>query len=307
MDHFSPWPHQGVLPICIEKRPLRFPLFQSIVTMPKHREDSDRIDPDLVPRPVVAIGASIVTSSEGVELDAHHHRKAQLMYTVRGMLTCEVPQGLWIVPPQCAVWIPGGVRHSVKVIGDIEVYCIFVEPASAPDLPPTCCTVSVSPLLRELLVRCATFGILYPARGAESRLVGVLLDELAAAPIEKLHLPMPADIRLRRVADRMIIHPADRATVQEWAERVGASERTLRRLALQETGMSFSRWRQQLHIILALQWLTQGASVQTVAIDLGYESASSFVVMFRKALGASPARYMTRRLAGSASPPVAGA
>ena len=59
--------------------------------------------------------------------------------------------------------------------------------------------------------------------------------------------------------------------------------------------MSFGRWRQQLHIILALQWLSEGASVQSVAIDLGYERASSFVLMFRKALGTSPARYMTQR------------
>lgn len=40
-------------------------------------------------------------------------------------------------------------------LGDIEVYCLFVEPASAPTLPETCCTVSVSPLLRELLLGCS--------------------------------------------------------------------------------------------------------------------------------------------------------
>ncbi|MHC5540538.1 helix-turn-helix domain-containing protein, partial [Singulisphaera rosea] len=93
--------------------------------------------------------------------------------------------------------------------------------------------------------------------------------------------------------------PSDRASVQEWAERTGVSERTLSRLVRQETGMSFGRWRQQLHIILALQSLSRGASVQSVATDLGYENASSFVVMFRKALGSSPARYMTRKLIGS--------
>lgn len=221
------------------------------------------------------------------------------MYMARGVLTCEVSQGLWIVPPQCSLWIPGGVPHSVKGVGTIEVYVLFVEPASVPTMPDACCTVSVSPLLRELLFRCASFPTLYPVKGAESRVVAVLLDELAAAPVEKLHLPMPSDGRLRRIADGMTANPADRATVQEWAERIGASERTLRRLVIQETGMSFGRWRQQFHIILALQWLSQGASVQAVATDLGYESASSFVVMFRKAMGTSPARYRTQRLAGS--------
>ena len=97
----------------------------------------------------------------------------------------------------------------------------------------------------------------------------------------------------------MTAEPSDRATVQAWARRIEVSERTLSRLVLRETGMTFGRWRQQLHIVLALQWLSQGASVQSVATDLGYESSSSFVVMFRKALGVSPARYMTRRLAGS--------
>ncbi len=267
--------------------------------MPMYTHDDDFFDPDLVPRPVMAVGAAIVTGPGGMELDAHHHRKAQLIYVARGVLKCEVSQGLWIVPPQCAVWIPGGTRHSVKGVGAIEVYCLFVEPASAPTMPDVCCTVSVSPLLRELLLRCARFPALYPVKGAESRLVTVLLDELAAAPVEKLHLPMPSDGDLRRIADDMTADPSDRATVQEWAKRIGVSERTLRRLVLQETGMSFGRWRQQLHIILALQWLSQGASVQSVATDLGYENASSFVVMFRKALGASPARYITQRLAGS--------
>ena len=41
--------------------------------------------------------------------------------------------------------------------------------------------------------------------------------------------------------------------------------------------------------------MARGASVHSVASDLGYESASSFVTMFRKALGKSPARYMADR------------
>ena len=57
-------------------------------------------------------------------------------------------------------------------------------------------------------------------------------------------------------------------------------------------GMSFGRWRQQLQLMLAVKWLGTGASVQQVADRLGYESAGSFVTMFRKALGTSPGRYI---------------
>jgi len=55
--------------------------------------------------------------------------------------------------------------------------------------------------------------------------------------------------------------------------------------------MSFGRRRRQLHILLALQWMARGATVQDVADGLGYENASNFVVMFRKVLGETPGRY----------------
>ena len=69
------------------------------------------------------------------------------------------------------------------------------------------------------------------------------------------------------------------------------SERSLGRLIAEEVGMSFGRWRRQLHVIMAVQSLTFGRSVETVAADLGYESASSFVAMFRKVMGQPPGRY----------------
>jgi AraC-like DNA-binding protein len=123
----------------------------------------------------------------------------------------------------------------------------------------------------------------------------VLLDEIAAAKVEDLHLPMPTDARLRAMVDLMMAAPSERGTLERWAKRAGLSERTLVRLMSRETGMSFGRWRQQLGIILAVQWLAGGASIQQVAADLGYESVPSFVTMFRKTLGTSPGRYMAER------------
>jgi len=216
----------------------------------------------------------------------------------RGALSCEMEGGLWIVPPRSAVWIPGGALHAVKVTGAIECYNAFVNSAADARLPEVCCVVSVTPLLRELVVRSASLPLLYEEGGANSRLVVVLLDELAAAQVEDLHLPMPTDARLRRIVDLMMASPADRGKMDVWAKRAGLSERTLARLISRETGMSFCRWRQQFSVVLAVRWLAGGASIQQVAAELGYESVPSFVTMFRKALGTSPGRYMAERLAG---------
>ena len=259
-------------------------------------------DVDSVSRPVVALGATSVTKDW--ENAKHQHRKAQLIFSVRGILNCEIEDGVWIVPPQCAIWIPGDLPHAARGAGETECYCLFVEPDAAPDLPKTCCTISVSPLLRELLLRAAGFPELYPLGGREDRLIAALIDELVVAPVEDLHLPMPRDARLRRLAEMMLADPTDKTSKADWAIRIGMSERSMSRLLLHEIGMSFGRWRRQLHVILALQRLTKGDSVQTVALELGYENASGFVTMFRKAVGKPPARYLSDRMTGAESTPV---
>ena len=54
----------------------------------------------------------------------------------------------------------------------------------------------------------------------------------------------------------------------------------------------FRRWRHQLQLIVALQFLIGGKSVQQAAQALGYDSTTAFITMFKKGLGQTPARYI---------------
>ena len=96
------------------------------------RPDDD-FDPAEVPRAIAAVGFDMFT--KGVEMPIHAHRKAQLILTLRGVVRCEAGSSVWIVPPRCAVWIPGNLPHSVTAAGNVEVYLLFVEPDAAPALP----------------------------------------------------------------------------------------------------------------------------------------------------------------------------
>lgn len=258
---------------------------------------SDWVEPDDVARPVVTYGIAS-KKIDAIELDMHRHAKSQLLLVQHGALSCQVEGGLWVVPPRSAIWIPSDALHAIKATGSLEGYSAFVAPGIDAGLPRGCCTVSVTPLLRELLIRAAGLPLYYEEGGANSRLLAVLLDEIATAEIEDLHLPMPADRRLRALVDLMMAAPSERGTLESWSRRAGLSQRTLVRLIGRETGMSFGRWRQQLGVVLAVQWLAGGASIQQVAADLGYESVPGFVTMFRKTLGTSPGRYMAERHAG---------
>lgn len=228
------------------------------------------------------------------EKDHHAHRRAQLLLSVRGMITCEVESGLWLVPSHNALWIPPGITHSVRCVGEVEIYLLFMDASLIAALPGQCCTLTISPLLRELIRAVSQLPPLYDEAGTPAPLIQTMVNELSVAPIEWLHLPMPTDGRLRKVADGWAAAPDDRATLGAWARRIGMSERSFSRLVLRETGMSFIRWRQQFQIMLALERLARGVTVQDIAFDLGYESPSAFIAMFRKTLGASPSRYLAR-------------
>ncbi|HEY0466935.1 MAG TPA: helix-turn-helix transcriptional regulator [Polyangiaceae bacterium] len=257
-------------------------------------ESHQWVEPDEVSRPVVTYGF-VSADFGGLELGFHRHAKGQLVLVQRGALSCEVESGLWTVPPRSAIWIPGGALHAIKATGSLEGYNAFIAPDVDAALPGICCALAVTPLLRELLFRAAELPLFYEEGGVDSRLVAVLLDEVAASKVEDLHLPMPSDPRLRKMVDLMMASPADRSTLDVWAKRAGMSARTLLRLITRETGMSFGRWRQQLGLMLAVKWLGGGASIQEVAANLGYESVPSFITMFRRALGTSPGRYMAER------------
>ncbi|WP_422931881.1 AraC family transcriptional regulator [Singulisphaera sp. PoT] len=261
--------------------------------MPILESTERRVDVEAVSRDVLTMGLRMVTRV--YDTGFHRHRKAQCVMAVSGVLTCEAEGGIWIVPPQSAAWIPPGVEHRITLAGSVEGYNAFIEPGAAKGLPTSCCTIAATPLLRELLVRTAHYPAEVPEGGMESRVASLLLEEIAIAEVGRVHLPMPKDGRLREVFRSIVESPADRGTLASWARRHAMSERSFARLVVAETGMSFGRWRQQLGIILAIQRMAEGSSVQQVAGDLGYESVGSFVTMFRKALGASPGRYMAGR------------
>ncbi|HTH96619.1 MAG TPA: helix-turn-helix transcriptional regulator [Stellaceae bacterium] len=252
-------------------------------------------DPDRTDRPAVAFDLDI--SHYDAEIPVHRHRKGQLILTLHGAVTCHVPDALWMVPPHCGVWIPGGMPHSNRATENARLCLLYVEPGAAA-LPQRCCTLSITPMLREMIRHLAAAPQDYPIDGHTGRLVQVLLDELALMPMEQLHLPVSDHPKISRIANALRDNPGDRSTLMQWAARVALSERSLARLMVQETGLTFGRWRQQLHLVVALRELANGASVQHVSDDLGYESVTAFITMFKKALGQPPARYFAATARG---------
>lgn len=245
-------------------------------------------DPDTFDRMAIALRVEVGQSD--AEQPVHQHRKGQLIVTLGGGVTCKVPSAMWLVPPQHGVWIPGGMPHSNRATNNARIIFLFIDPSIAP-MPEKCCTLAISPLIRELIKYLSDQPLTYSPQGSTARLVHVLMEQLACAPVEQLYLPVSDHPKLSRIVDALVADPANRNTLAQWAQQLAMSERTLARLVARETGLSFGRWRQQLHLIIALRQLAAEKSVQQVAGNLGYDSVTAFITMFKKALGQSPTQY----------------
>jgi AraC-like DNA-binding protein/mannose-6-phosphate isomerase-like protein (cupin superfamily) len=221
----------------------------------------------------------------------HRHRRAQLVYASRGVITVNTADGTWVVPPQQAVWVPAGITHEVASPGMLSMRSLYIHPSVTAGLPDKCCVVAIRPLLRELILETMRLPAVYPAVGPAARLLGVLLDELQRLQPVPLHLPLPQDRRLSIITRTLIANPADNRTLKQWVPGTGASVRTLARLFLRDTGMTFIEWRSRLRILNAIERLGSGRPVTEIAYDLGYASPSAFVAMFRKTMGVAPTQY----------------
>ena len=148
------------------------------------------------------------------ESPPHRHSMGQLVLALHGGVTCSVPQGLWMVPPQCGVWIPGGVPHSTRVTANGRVCFLFVPP-DAPGLARTVLHAGHYRCQVELIAHLADLSAEEAASAASRKLAEVLVDQLARMRTERLHLPISDHPRLREIADALRADPADRSTVAQ--------------------------------------------------------------------------------------------
>ncbi|MCE1225522.1 MAG: helix-turn-helix transcriptional regulator [Geobacteraceae bacterium] len=255
-----------------------------------------RLDPNL---PIIPL--SLEVSPQQLQAQqvgcaaVHAHPRGQLIYASSGVMRVICGRDIWVVPPSQAVWVPPEQEHEVYFPGEVGMRNLFIDPSATDGLALQCTVVKVSPLLRELILKAVQIGENYQPDSAGWRLMQVLLDELRQAEPTPLHLPMARDERVMRVIEALLHNPEDCRGLEQWSSLAGASSRTLARLFVAETGLTFGQWRKRLVLQEAIKRLDQGQPVTRIAFDLGYQSLSAFIEMFRKELGASPRQYARQR------------
>jgi AraC-like DNA-binding protein len=235
------------------------------------------------------------TSRIPVQLGLHQHARGQLFGSSAGLLSLVTDSASFVVPPDYAVWIPPGRPHGARSHGPFAGWAAYIAPDASADLPDSVLVAALSPFLKQAVLKAANWPDKHRLAQKQINLARVILDEIAALAPMPLTLPLPRDPRAGKIARAIADDPAAKRDLAGWGAWAGIAPRTLTRRFIDETGMSFSAWRQRACLIRALELIAAGNPITHVALDVGYDSLSAFIAMFRRELGVTPARYFSNR------------
>ncbi len=251
------------------------------------------IDVDRVPAPAFALAEELAPGPG----PWHVHQRHQLLYARSGTLVLEAEEATWLLPPQRAAWIAGGVHHRVEVRRQASLRTSYLRADLVPDPPTGCRIFAVSTLLAEMLVAATRWDA---ARGEDPvadafflALGGLCAEQARASVAFRLPRPQSPEVALamRYTRERL----GGPLAVEEAAAAAGISARTLRRRFREEVGLAWTEYLLAARMIAALEALSvDGASVTETAHRVGYRSLPAFSDAFLAFTGERPATWLRR-------------
>ena len=228
------------------------------------------------------------TRSDTVDgLDPEHHH---LVWSARSGLQVRTSHRSFVIASPHGMWIPSSQPYVVEASTPWQA-AHFVASSCSPSWQRMA-QIPLAETTAPILARLGNGS----SRRWSSQLLSAVVEDLEHAFVSQpLPLRFPSDPRAREIADARVGDPAAASDLAEWAGRVGASVRTLRRLFLRETGLPFARWRLRLRMQTAMRLLGDGAAINEVARRCGYASVTTFARTFSTEIGVSPSRYRLRQ------------
>ena len=232
----------------------------------------------------------------------HHHDVHEIEYACRGMVEVTTEAGHYLLPPHQAAWIPAGLRHRTTLNADARTLAVLVEPRLVPTAGDRVRILSVSTLLREMML----YSVRWPISRTEStagadpffqtlgHMVAEVLDDE-----RPLHLPASNDPLAAAATEYTRAHLGD-VTLGDVTRAVGVSERTLRRIFHAHLGMSWRTYLLRARVLRAMTLLAEpDRSVLEVSVAVGFDDVGAFARSFARHCGETPSAYR-RRIAGAA-------
>lgn len=232
-------------------------------------------------------------SDQNIRYDWHAHQRHQLIYAFSGTLRLEAENGIYLLPPQRAAWIPAGVMHRTTLRNVLSASVFFATTLVISDSDHIR-IIPAAPLLREMVHYALRWP---PERPPDDALaasffttLGLLCKEWSQ---EETWFRLPA-AKSKQITAAMeyTLANLERATLAEAAKTAALSPRQFRRRFLAESNIGWQQFHQQARMLRAMELLAAPqASVTEVAYTIGFNSLSAFAKSFARFTGQSPNEY----------------
>lgn len=219
----------------------------------------------------------------------HGHAWGEFVYAFNGVMEVNIDQTNYITPPPYGLWLPPNLQHSGLNRTSVSHATLYIHESLCQQLPQQAGILLTAPLVSAILLHLKQHPITDTAE--HLRLLQVLLDQLHHAQYVASYLPHTDHPTLKQILNYLHDNPADQSALSELAMQINTTERTLARLAQKELSMSLNEWRQRLKVMKAMSMLSEGKTVEGIALDLGYANASAFIAMFKRWMEVTPDQF----------------
>jgi AraC-like DNA-binding protein len=209
----------------------------------------------------------------------------QLYWTPDGVLATMNGSAVEFTGPGEAFWAQRAMPHEVRASDRQTIYRVCLR-----EVPPALSALRAGPVSVGAEAASLIAMISRPGCDVTTALAarGRIMAGLRPVPAGP-HVPGSGAGYAMTVARALSRDPADATRLEEWAERLLISPKTLQRDFAREFGMSYTRWRTLLRL-RAARVLLGSLPVTKVAYRVGYASPSAFIAAYAKQYGHTPGR-----------------
>jgi AraC-like DNA-binding protein len=249
-----------------------------------------------LPKFTFGINQNLLSLDSGWQAFPGHY----LLYASSGTFILEVEDMQWFLPPQRAAWVRADVQIRIQAKGPITSSSILFARDSIATPTFDCRVFAVTPLAREMILYAMQWDInRTPENSAADQFFGTVAHVCMeiAMNAEQFWLPRPKSTELGSAMDYILGHLPTKLTVDEIAQAVNVSNRTLARRFVDEAKITCGQFIHHARMLRAMELLAEHKTpIIDVAFSVGFESTSSFNTAFRRFTQETPTQYRRRFL-----------
>lgn len=203
-----------------------------------------------LPRPIYGHRDSVAN----IFLDFDHsHSWVQFSTVLEGSLTVSLSDSVWRLPSRRGIIIPVNTVHRMIVSPGGCVKSLYLDPSLGLGIGGSCSTVSISPLMKELLDEFGSYPECYDEQGEQGRLSELIIDQLRVLSVVEHDLLHPVNPVLKELCSLAASDPKVCFDLEHACKTIGVGRKHLNRILRSETGVTFREWGRRVRLMRHLK------------------------------------------------------